>query len=228
MSFSIEFRGVGAQAKRDAQRRLRAARVVSGGTQADSPRNATLDALSGIVAMLSTQYPDGMIEGNANGYLNVDGGSVSFNVRIREARQGEVDAFQREDAARREREAANAADARTGAQAAAVPQRVRDEQAAEAEARAKASERSTTGGDADAEERARRGQGVDTDEGAPTNGTAEVTGASADTKRAGAAAVVQPGSAKPTGQAGSAAVGQRTSAQPQGSSAGSGNPPRNA
>lgn len=92
MSFSIGFRGVGDQAARDAKRKLRRERIVQGAGQEASPHNATLDAISGVVAMLAKQYPESMIEGMASGHLGWEDGSAQFSFTVREARQGELEA----------------------------------------------------------------------------------------------------------------------------------------
>lgn len=102
MSWSAEFSGVGAAAKREAQRKLRGQRGLVGAGQEASPHNATIDAVVGVVAMLATQYPDSRIMVQTHGHLDWDrGGEVQLTVRIAPAT--EADRERDVETARRQR-----------------------------------------------------------------------------------------------------------------------------
>jgi hypothetical protein len=226
MPFSGGFRGIGQGAKRDAQRVLRGQRAVAGGTQGDSPHNASVDAVVGLVAMLATQYPDALIEGSVNGRMGDFDGRLSLQVSIREARQGEADALEEERKEGRRRAEEEARGVREGAARVRVPQSAQpappgseapsqDQDVARRE-REKAAEKE--GGNEVEAGREPGATGEETQE--TTNGTPTKPGSPAGPVDTGRAAQLPQSQPKPQSAPSSPAVGQRTG--PKQESGGSG------
>lgn len=218
MSWNINFQGVGPQAKKSAQRAFRNLKTLTGGTQGDSPKNTVLEGLTGVVAAVAAQFPDSVIEGSSSGHIDDFGGSAQFDIRVREATQGELeslarpvegsdDAVSEEDLAERQREHSR---------------------------KAKEAQRRDTEEAKKREEDRRAREEAEAKEEASTDGTSEGTTSSRDEAVPGAnnradEAVRQPDAkVQPTSSASSAAVGQRSGADATRGKPGSGTPPSNA